>query len=86
MEPRSKDVKTAKIKILVAVGSNGDWAASGWGLKGKAPDKRSIESMKDTVTDMVEAEDYQYVWVEAEVTVPEIGTVFGSVINTEPSR
>lgn len=76
-------MKTMKIKILVAVGSNGDWAASGWGQKGKAPDKVSIESMKDTVTDMVEAEQYQYVWVEAEVPIPEISTVFGTAIKTE---
>lgn len=77
-------MKTMTIKILVAVGSNGDWAASGWGQKDKTPDKVSIETMKGIASDNLEADQYHhYVWVDAEVPIPEISTIFGTAIKTE---
>ena len=64
-------MKTVKVRIAVAVGSDGDWSACGW--KGD----RDGDAM-DTVIDAVGDNASPY-WITAELPIPEAQTIAGSV-------
>lgn len=64
-------MKTVKVRIAVAVDSSGNWSASGW--KG-ASDDYAVSDVIDTVGECV-----SLFWVTAELPVPEMPTVAGTV-------
>lgn len=64
-------MKTVKVRIAVAVDSDGDWSASGW--KG-ARDYHAMGTAVDGVGD--NASRY---WITAELPIPEAPTIAGSV-------
>ena len=67
-------MKTIKIKIAVAVDTNGKWAASGWGVD----DKPTLDTPMNVAVEGVEPGEHRY-WVEAEVQVPETSAIQGEV-------
>lgn len=64
-------MKTVKVRIAVAVGSDGDWIASGW------KDARDSLVMGAVIGDV--GEDASRYWITAELPIPEVPTIAGSV-------
>ena len=65
--------KTVRVRIAVAVGESGDWAASG----SKA--LFGVDSVDIAVESLDESGQYAVSWVEADVPLPESETVEGKV-------
>lgn len=68
-----------KIRIAVAIDSNGDWNCSGY----KKPDGKSQEKhdndMMDFASEMVNDGERRY-WIEAEIDTPENTTIQANVL------
>jgi len=80
-------VRTVKVKIAVAVDSDGNWNAVGWNL---IPPKKDVEmtenqiaqaegGMMDDAVDCLSQTGEARYWVEAELPLPTIDTVDGEV-------
>ena len=73
-------MKTVKVRIAVAVDSQGNWAASGW--SGKGDPGAASDYMADIARDGVGEGEALY-WVEAEIPMPEVQTIQGDVFEND---
>jgi hypothetical protein len=72
-------MKKTKVRIALAVDSQGVWNACGWSRDGKpASDDDMMTAAVETVSDG----ENQY-WVEVEVEIPEAKTVKGEATKVE---
>ncbi len=78
-----------KIRILVAVAADGSWEsqAAGWG--GKLPSKKDTAEFFHTLADWQHtcnvAPPVRYVWVEADIALPEpMAVISGKALEVEP--
>lgn len=65
---------SVKIKILVAVDDEGNWVAMGSSSSETTPDWLPVDDLGLHLS---------YLWVEAEIPIPEIKTVQGGVTSDE---
>lgn len=70
-------MKTVKVKIALAVDSDGKWNASGWSNPDGTPN--TTNSMDIAVDGVAEGES-RY-WIELEVPVPEVKIIKGATIS-----
>ena len=73
-------MKTVKVRIAVAVDTQGNWASSGWSEKGDQVDIN--EYMADIARECVGEGEALY-WVEAEIPMPEVQTIQGDVFEND---
>jgi hypothetical protein len=65
--------RTVRIKIAVAVTPDGDWNAAGWrNAKG--------ETRRDAAIEGLDADEYQTMWIEADIPLIETPVVRGEVV------
>jgi phosphoribosylformimino-5-aminoimidazole carboxamide ribonucleotide (ProFAR) isomerase len=73
------EMETKRVKVLVAIDVNGDYAAvGGW--------SEDLDALKAGLADGLE-DGERYYWIEADVPVPldvEAGTIIGDVREVEP--
>ncbi len=67
-------MKTVKVRVAVAVDTDGKWAASGWGTLVSL----NKEQAMDIAVEGVEPGEARY-WLEAELTIPEHTTIQATV-------
>lgn len=72
-------MKKTKVRIALAVDSQGDWNACGWSRDGKPT---LDDDMMTAAVEMVSDGENQY-WVEVEVEIPEPKTVQGKATKAD---
>lgn len=77
-------MKTVKVRIAVAVDAAGDWSACGWQVHTPGAREKQEADMLSMAAEPLASGEARY-WIEAEVPVPEVQTVPGTVTEGEPA-
>lgn len=76
-------MKTVRVKIAVAVNTNGNWAANGFGGD-NSKSKSSLDIMKSIARESLDYDSTPEMvvhWIEADVPIPESQTIQGDLSN-----
>lgn len=74
-------MKTVKVRIAVAVASNGEWSAVGWSSKSD-PQRYDRNAWENAIEELTDATGVVLgYWLEAELPSPEMETVQAKVIS-----